>query len=124
MQRRDALLDLYAVVGVVATMAAIRRSEPARLFGLRFPGTVATQAATIGTGISAPLPVLLVAPLIGRRGGRNVSTALASTFLVGALGEPATWRALRRPRRDPSLTAIALANLVLPGLALANRSAR
>lgn len=121
MRRRTTWLDLYAVVGALATVAAIRRSEPARLFGVRFPGTVAVQAATIGTGISAPLAALLFAPLVGRRGG-STSTALASAFLAGALGEPATWRALRRPSRDLSLTAIVLANLILPTLALTPRS--
>ncbi len=124
MRRRTTWLDLYVAVGALATVAAIRRSEPARLFGMHFPGRVAMQAATIGTGISAPLPALAVAPLVGRRKGGVASVALASAFLAGAMGEPATWRALRRPSRDPLLTAIVLANLILPSVALAQRRAR
>jgi hypothetical protein len=122
MQRRTAWLDHYAAVGALATVAAIRRSEPARLFGLRFPGTVAMQAATIGTGISAPLPALLIAPLVGRLRGGSASTALAAAFLVGALGEPATWRVGRSPSRDRLLSGVVLVNVVLPLLVLVPRS--
>lgn len=122
MPTRSTLLRVYGALGLVSTLVALQRGERARLFGLRFPGTVAMQAVTIGTGISAPLPALLIAPLVGRRRGGSASTALASAFLVGALGEPATWRVVRRRSRDRVLSAVVLVNVVLPLLVLVPRS--
>ncbi len=121
MPTRSTLLRLYGALGLISTLVALQRGERARLFGLRFPGSVPMQAATIGTGISAPVPALLVLPVVDHRRD-GVPAALAAAFLVGALGEPATWRAVRNPSGDRVLSAVVLCNVALPLLALVPRS--
>ena len=113
-----ALLRAYSVVGLAATVLAVRRAEPARLFAIRFPGSVAGQALTVGTGLSAPLPVLAAMALRGSHLDRRTTAASSALFAIGALGEPVTWRSLRSPGADPALTAVAALNVVLPAAAL------
>ncbi|HEX9260285.1 MAG TPA: hypothetical protein VF855_12155 [Acidimicrobiales bacterium] len=112
-------LRTYAVAGLAATVLAIRRDEPARPFGIGFPGPVAAQALVVGTGLSAPVPML---PLVWQARSPKVKGMLAAMFLVGALGEPVTWRTLRRPLRNPLVTAVVVANIALPVIHLATRS--
>lgn len=107
-------LRLYSVCGLAGTAVAVRRGESARLFGIPFPGRIGVQAATIGTGLSAPVPLLLGVAGAASRLRAPLIAGLSALFVAGALGEPVTWRVLRQPSSDPLLAVIALANVALP----------
>ncbi len=108
------LVKLYVAVSLIGAVHSIRRGKPARLFGLHFPGSVAAQALTIGTAISAP-PTMLAALLVAEsRGRRDIVRILSMMFICGVLGEADTPTALRRPRADPLGTACVALEVLLP----------
>jgi hypothetical protein len=119
---RSAPLTVYAGIASLATALAIRDRHPARLLGFDVPGSVVQQALTVGTGISPPAALIAVSAAVPEE--QRLRKLLASLFLAGALAEPVTWRALRRPIDDPLLTAAVVANVVLPIADLTRRSPR
>ena len=74
----------------------------------------------MGTGISAPASLLLALVLFAHRLDPRGVRSVAGLLTVGAAGEPATWRALRRPGADRLGTQIVVANVALPLLAIAS----
>jgi hypothetical protein len=113
------LVRSIVAVSVVGALHCITGGRPARFAGIRLPGTAAQHALTIGTPLSAP-PLMLVALVIAARRGRvDAVRLLSAIFIVGILGEPDTWAALRRPSGDPLGTACAGLYIALPGALIA-----
>jgi hypothetical protein len=113
-----ALARSYLAVSVVGAALAVRRDRPARLFGLRYPGTVVQQAFTIGTAASPPPCMLALLWWADRRENASLLRLLAAGYLVGVFGEPDTTRALRRAAADPLGAAVAVLQIALPAALL------
>ena len=88
----------YVAFGAYGISVAIDEGEAARFAGLTYPGPVTTQFAWIGTGLSAPLPILAGYTGAAISGNRRALALLAGTTLLGQLGEPLTWRGRGRAR--------------------------
>jgi hypothetical protein len=108
------LTQCTIAVSVAGAIHAIRRDRPARMFGLRFPGSTALHAATIGTSISAPPAMLVLLWIADRTGRPRVIRVLAGLFFVGILCEVDTWTTMRHPGDDPAATGVVVAEIALP----------
>ena len=106
------------LVNLVGAVHAVRRDLPARLWGIRFPGSATLHALTIGSAASAPPAMLAALVLAARRNRTDGVWWLATTFAVGVLGEPDTWRTLRQPGGDPVATACVVGEIALPAALL------
>ncbi len=61
-----------------------------------------------------PMVVLLLAPVVGQNPrNRRVVQVLSALFLIGAAGEPSTWRWEARSNAE---RAVVVANLAIPAL--------
>ena len=103
----DPLLLGPAVAFLAATayataVAATRPGLAGEMFGLPLPGPVRTHLVLgLGSAVSAPWPMPVVAPWAAARGSRGsrraalTVTVVGSGLLAGVLVEPVTWG--RRP---------------------------
>lgn len=115
----------YVALGLVSTFVGIAGAIKAEPLKLSTGWSVTTDALLgIGTGISAPWPLLAVTLVAsGRVRGHHgllwqrVLGVLSGTFLVGALVEPVTWRGLRQVE-DGIVATVAALNVALPVLLL------
>jgi hypothetical protein len=91
----------YVGVSVVGAVHSLRRGREARFLGVQLPGPAVAKALSIGTPLSAPPAMLAALALAACRRRDDALFVLGAMFLVGILGEPDTYRAVRRPTADP-----------------------
>jgi hypothetical protein len=112
------LVRSILAVNALGAVTALRQRRPARFAGISLPGPPVLQALTIGSSMSAP-PIMLGLLVVGARRGRtDIVRSVAALFVLGILGEPDTWRALRRPSSDPVSAACVVLEIVLPATLL------
>jgi hypothetical protein len=104
-----------AISNLVGMIVAIRRHVVPRPLGLRSPVRGWAEPVLWGTGLSAPIPMIVALGAAGWRGNRTVVGVLAVINLIGQLAEPIAWQ---RDRRRTVL-AVVVANLVLSTVTLA-----
>ena len=109
-------MGAYVVLDVIATWVGAHQRLPGRFLGITMPGSLAAQTVYYGTAISAPLLARLLTWLAVIRAPRFIPW-LAIVFIVGALGELATYRAFTSSA-DALRTPIVAASLLLPTVAL------
>ena len=114
----------YLATGAFATWLAVQDDLVGRPFGWDLdleplPGFV----FGLGTGLSAPLVLLLALIVVnffvgrGERSERHAAGLIAllgTGFLVGMLAEPITWEIFNSGSADRIQAAVIIANLVLP----------
>ena len=111
----------YLVTAAVATWVAMLNGIPGRPFGVETGLPIAWDFALgLGTGLSAPLAVLIALAVltvsVARNQSRRSSAAigfLGWCFLLGMLVEPIIW-AVIRGEHEPLVTGIVVANLAIP----------
>jgi hypothetical protein len=116
----------YLGVGAAGTAVAVRENLPARFLGIR-TGLPAGQDFVFGMGTALSGPLAFVAAIAvaatvaatspnrdKRRRANGALAALGACGTFGMLGEPITYRVLRRPGRNKAKAAMVLANVVLP----------
>ena len=123
----------YLVHAAVATWVAMLNDIPGRPFGVGTGLPIAWDFAFgLGTGLSAPLAVLVALAVLAVSVARNQSRRsiaaigfLGWCFLLGMLVEPIIWDVIRG-EHEPLVTGIVIANLMIPIviLGLAIRIAR
>ena len=106
----------YVVLELIATWVGAHQRLPGRFLGITMPGPLAAQTAYYGTAISAPLFALVLTLFAVIRAQRCIPW-LAIVFVIGGLGELATYRAFT-PSADALRTPIVAASLLLPTVAL------
>jgi hypothetical protein len=114
----DPLLLVPAALFLATTaygtaVAAARPELRGEMFGLRIPGRVRTHLALgVGSAISAPWPmpvVAMVAAVRGTPGSKSAALTMAvvgSGMLAGVLAEPVTWG--RRPATPAAQASVPL----------------
>jgi hypothetical protein len=108
------LATSYIAVSVLGAIHSLRRGRVARFLGMQLQGPPVVQALTIGTPLSAP-PAMLIALALAAHRHRNTAVATVSAiFLLGVVGEPDTYEAVRRPTADPIGSTCAVLELALP----------
>jgi hypothetical protein len=113
-QRVRLLATAYIGFNVVGAVRSLRRGRPARFLGVQLPGPPVAKALTIGTPLSAP-PAMLIALAVAAHSRRDdIVLVLSAMFIVGIVGEPDTYRALRRPVVDPISSTCAALDAALP----------
>ena len=130
-----ALAAAYLGVGAAGTAVAVRDELPARFLGIR-TGLSPKQDFLfgMGTALSGPLAFLVAiasaAAVTATSSNRETRvranaalTLLGACGTVGMLGEPITYRVLRRPKRHRVEAGIVVGNVVLPA-SIAWRSGR
>ena len=119
---RGFLSALYAVNFAAGTALSIRRDIPARPFGLETGlGVREDTILGFGSGLAAPWP--MIALLLRSRLRHEPASVLWSAFLIGALSEPITYRAVfgKAPGAESAVVAL---NIVVPLMVLAGRAGR
>ena len=111
----------YLAHAAVATWVAMLNDIPGRPFGVETGLPIAWDFAFgLGTGLSAPLAVLLALTVLTVSVARNQSRwsvaaigFLGWCFLLGMLVEPIIWDVIRG-EHEPLVTGIVVANLAIP----------
>ena len=111
----------YLAHAAVATWAAVLNDIPGRPFGIETGLPIAWDFAFgFGTGLSAPLAMLIALAVLTASVARNQSRRsmaaigfLGWCFLVGMLVEPIIWDVIRGEQKA-LVTAIVVANLAIP----------
>jgi hypothetical protein len=113
--------SVYLAIAGLGTWLAIANDIPARPMGLRTGLPVAWDFAIgLGSGLSAPLPMLIALAVLAVSVARRQSRRslrwigfLAWCFLVGMLVEPIPVEAIRG-EQEPLVLGITVANVLLP----------
>ncbi len=111
----------YLAHAAVATRVAMLNDIPGRPFGVETGLPIAWDFAFgLGTGLSAPLAVLIALTVLAVSVARNQSRRsiaaigfLGWCFLLGMLVEPIIWDVIRG-EHEPLVTGIVVANLAIP----------
>jgi hypothetical protein len=108
-------------VGVAGQLVAVRQGRSFEIFRWHGdPKGVARESWYMGTGLSAPVDMMAVhaaatAVLVGRQSRRAAGTlgTLGATMAAGYLIENKFRSAMRRPGKDPVVTAVGGAGFIL-----------
>lgn len=122
-----ALTFAYVIVASVGAIVATGRGLPAEWMGLLSSQNEIWQEALIGGGTALSPTVWLLIPMAGAavvslRAGRAgeiaslLLAAIAALTVVGALGEPITWRSIAPDTFDALNASISVLMVVVPAL--------
>lgn len=117
---RQVLKLVYTMNALTGSVVSVRECLPARPFGVSTGLSVRKEVGLgLGAGLAAPWP--MVAAMwwseASVRHARKAFRSLALSFLVGALAEAVTFRAMRG-RISPTAQAVATLNVSIPLLLL------